>query len=125
MAKIIGDGGDVTAGATAAHVSEWSLNVSNEVQDVTDVASSGWAARIGGINSAELTFKCWWGGIATTLSTLFAIGTQVAATLDIGKSGASITGNFVITSFGITNNVKNAVEFTCTAQSTGVVTLPA
>lgn len=124
MAKLIGMGGSVSVGATAYPVSEWSLNATNDVQDVTDTASQGWTNRIAGVKSAELTFRAWWGSAAGDLSTVFAIGSVIAATLTIGSTSDIVTGSFVINSFTITNNAKTPVEFQCTAQSDGAVTFP-
>jgi predicted secreted protein len=124
MAKLIGMGGNITVSSTAYPVSEWSANVSNDVQDVTDTGSSGWVNRIAGVNSAELTFKAWWGSSASTLSTIFAIGSVVSATLNIGGGSQTFSGSFVITDFTVTNNAKTPVEFSCTAQSNGIVTMP-
>jgi predicted secreted protein len=122
MAKIIGQGGDISVSSTAYHVSEWSLAVSNDVQDVTDTGSNGWVSRIPGVSSGELTFRAWWGGSATALTTTFAVGTKVTASLTEGTSGGTVSGAFYISGFTITNNSKTAVEFQATGQSDGAVT---
>lgn len=125
MAKLIGMGGSVTVGSAVYPVSEWSLNVSNDVQDVTDTGSAGWVASLEGVSSAELSFKAWWGSGPAVLSTTFGIGTTVSASLAIGSGSEAITGSYVISGFTITNNAKTAVEFQCTAKSNGAITFPA
>jgi predicted secreted protein len=124
MAKLIGMGGSVTVGAEAYPVSEWSIKVSNDKQDVTDTGSAGWQALIAGINMAEVTFKSFWGSSTTGLSTTFAIGTVVTIELAIGTSGDTYEGSFLITDTTVTNPAKNPVEFECTGSSTGAVTIP-
>ncbi|WP_261341128.1 phage tail protein [Fimbriiglobus ruber] len=117
--------GSITVSSATYPVSEWSASVSNDGQDVTDTGSSGWVARIAGVNSAELTFKAFWGSATAELTTAFAIGTVVAATLTIGNSSETFIGNFLITSVEVTNNCKTPVEFSCTGESTGAITMPA
>lgn len=124
MAKLIGMGGSVTIGSTPYAVSEWSINVTGDIQDVTDTGSAGWVSRIGGVKSAELSFRAFWGGSVATLSTVFAINTKVSASLFIGGGSQDFAGDFYISSFTVTNNCKTPVEFQCTAQSDGVVTPP-
>ena len=124
MAKLIGMSGSITVSAATYPVSEWSVTVSNDVQDVVDTGSSGWVSRIAGVNSAELTFKAFWGSAVAELSTAFAIGTNIVPTLTIGNSMETFTGTFIITSFTVTNNAKTPVEFSCTAESVGIVTMP-
>ncbi len=124
MAKLIGMGGSITVSTAVYPVSEWSINVTDDVQDVTDTGSSGWTSRIAGVMSAELSFRAFWGSAAAILSTTFAIGTKVTASLAIGGGGDTVGGDFYISSFTITNNCKTPVEFQCTGQSDGAVTLP-
>src|SRR6266545_4097308 len=99
MAKLIGMGGSITVGAAAYPVSEWSINVSDDVQDVTDTGSAGWTSRIAGVKSAELSFRAFWGSAAATLSTTFAIGTSVSVSLALGSGGDVVEGDFYISGF--------------------------
>ncbi|AWM39781.1 Phage major tail protein 2 [Gemmata obscuriglobus] len=124
MAKQIGMGGGVTAGSTECPVTEWTINVNNDTQDVTDTGSGGWQAMLAGVNSAETTFTAFWGGAVSVLSTLFAIGTTVPITLTVGTGGGVFAGSFVIKTFSVKNNAKTPVEFSCTGTSTGAVTMP-
>jgi predicted secreted protein len=124
MAKLIGMGGSITVGSGTFPVSEWSLNVSNDSQDVTDTGSNGWVATLAGVNSAELSFRAWWGSGPSVLSTAFAIGTSVTASLAIGSGSEAITGNFIVSGFTFTNNAKSTVEFQVTAKSNGAITFP-
>jgi hypothetical protein len=121
MAKLIGMGGSVTVSTTAYAVSEWSVNVSNEVQDVTDTGSAGWVSRIGGVSSADVTFRAWWGGSVANFTTVFSPGTKVACSFQIGSGSLTVDGDFYIESVSITNNSKNAVEFQCTGKSDGTI----
>lgn len=124
--KLIGMGGNVTVASANYPVSEWSINVTNDVQDVTDTASGGWIASLEGVSGAEVTFRAWWGSSPSTLSTTFAIGASVAVTLNIGNQGTpqAVSGNVVISSFTITNNAKTTVEFQCTGKNNGTFTFP-
>ena len=49
---LIGMGGSV--GTTP--VTEWSITLNNDTQDVTDTGSAGWQAMLAGVSSAETTF---------------------------------------------------------------------
>lgn len=124
MAKRTGMGGDITVGASVIPVSEWSANFSNEVQDVTDTGSNGWVARLKSTSSCEASVRAFWGGTAAVLSTVLAIGTTVTLTLTVGGGSEEITGSFIVSGFTMTNNAKNAVEFSATLQSTGEITVP-
>lgn len=123
MSKLIGMGGSVTVSSTSYPVTEWSANFTNEVQDVTDTGSGGWVARLASVNSCEATFTVYWGAVSGNLASAFAVGNTVAASLVIGASSQSVSGNFIISSFTIKNAAKEAVTFECTAQSTGAVTI--
>jgi predicted secreted protein len=125
MAKLTGMGGSITVSATAYAVSEWSGTVSNELQDVTDTASGGWVNRIASVSSADITFRAWWGSSVALLSSTFASGTKVTASLAVGNSTVTMSGGFFVESITITNNAKGAVEFQCTAKSDGAVTIAA
>jgi len=122
MSKTIGMGGSVSLGSAVYPVSTWSVDVKNGVEDVTDTASGAWVSKIPGISEAEISFTAFWGSAVAELSTAFAIGTAVAASLAIGSGGGTVSGTFIIGSFKITNPAKNAVTFECTGQSTGTVT---
>lgn len=130
MAKSIGMGGDLTFNSVAVHVTEWSIAVNNEVQDVTDTGSAGWQEMIAGINKATINATCFWNLTGTELSTTFAIGTIHAATAQVGPTpggggtAQTFTGNFIVSDFNVKNNAKTPIEFTVTLQSTGEVTMP-
>lgn len=123
MAKLIGMGGSVEVSSATYPVGEWSANVTNDVQDVTDTGSNGWVARLAGVSSCEVTFRAFWGSATGSLAAAFSPGTVVALTLNIGTSGIAVTGSFVVSSATITNGAKTPVEFQCTAQSNGEVTI--
>lgn len=124
MGKAIGMSGSVMVGSAVYPVTEWNIALSNDVQDVTDTGSAGWQELLAGVNSAESTFTAFWGSSAALLSTAFAIGTTVAIILNIGNTGKSFTGTFLIKTFSLKNNAKTPIEFSCTGGSTGSVTMP-
>ncbi len=124
MAKITGMGGNITVSAADYPVSKWSLAVKDDVQDVVDTGSAGWEEYIAGVKSADLTFSAFWGSAVATLSNVFAIGTNVTATLKLGSGGQTASGVFIISDFTITNDAKTPITFECTAKSEGVISVP-
>lgn len=122
MAKLTGMGGNITVSATAYPVSNWSINVTNDVQEVTDTGSAGWAAFLAAVSGAELTFTAFHGAAGTAYATTFAQGATVAASLAIGSGGSTVGGSFIVSSYTITNDAKTPVEFQCTAKLTGALT---
>lgn len=119
MAKLIGMGGSIQISSATYPVSGWSINETNEVQDVTDTGSGGWVARIAGVSSAEVTFKAFWGSGPADLATTFAVGTTGTLTCNVGSGGDSFDVPGIISAFSVTNNCKTPVEFNCTLQSNG------
>ncbi len=122
MAKLIGMGGHIAIGSSNYPVIEWSVNVTNELQDVTDTGSAGWANRIAGISTASGSFKAFWGSSAATLSTVFTQGTSGTLTMKIGNGGQTVLAPCLIGDYAITNNCKTPVEFSCNWQSDGAIT---
>ena len=117
-------GGSISLGSAVYPVSTWSLNLSNDVQEVTDTASNGWKTVIAGISSGELSFTAFWGASVASLSTAFGLGTSVVANLAVGNNGEVFSGTFIISSDVVTNGAKTPVEFQCTAVLNGAITLP-
>lgn len=124
MAKIIGMGGNITVSSTAYAVQKWDGTTTNEVQDVTDTGSSGWVARITGVSSMEVTATMFWGASATTITTVFAQGSNISATLNIGSTSETYIGSFYVSSVKISNDAKTPVTVEVTLMSTGIVTQP-
>lgn len=121
MAKRTGMGGVVTVATVEYPVGEWAVTATNDVQDTTDTGSDGWMDNCEGVSSAECSFKAFWGSAAGSLASAFEIGTVVSADFGIG-GGGSVSGDFRIKSFTITNNAKTPIEFSCTGTSKGEVT---
>lgn len=115
-------GGHVTVGSSDYPVQEWTINVTNDLQDVTDTGSAGWVARLAGVHSAGGSFRAFWGSSAATLSTTFAQGVSATLVLKIGTGGQSVSVPSLIGGYTITNNCKTPVEFNCNYESNGSIT---
>src|ERR1700722_14943440 len=124
MSKLIGMGGSATNGSVVYPVKEWSVDAKNDLQDVTDTASSSWTANIAGVNEADIKFSSWWGSGPATLSTAWALGTAIALSLALGNSAQVITGSMLVGGFTITNNCKTPIEFACSGKNNGVIVFP-
>lgn len=128
MAKLTGMGGSLTLVSDpdiTFCVESWTVTLNNDVQDVTDTCSVGWIERIGGVSDASLSASMWYdpaqvgGGQITLLFT----GALISFVADIGNSGNTIAGNFIVSTVGVENGAKPAVKLTFTALSSGQVTI--
>ncbi len=113
MAVVTGLGGSVSGVTIVDNVTQWSITLTAESIDTTDMdAAGGYRTRIGGIKD--------WSGSYTALidSAAFAtyvtdLGTTVAsAVFSIATAGAdsTLTGSIVVTDVAITATLDNAVE---------------
>ena len=128
---IIGHSGSCTVGAsTVTEAKSWSLDISQEVADVTSFNSSGW-------KESAATLKAWSGSITvifdggddTGQAALIAgvtSGSSVALVLNTAATGAGtsekFSGDAIITSMPITNDVNGIIEVSFSFTGTGALT---
>lgn len=128
---ITGHGGSCTVGGTVVtEAKAWSLDVSQGTADITNFGSGGWVE-----NAA--TLKSWSGSITVLFdggadagqANLIAgvtSGASVALVLLTTASGSGtsekFTGNAIVTSMPITNEVSGIIEVTFAFTGTGALT---
>jgi len=128
---IIGHSGSCTVGGSAVtEAKAWSLEVSQDVADVTSFASSGW-------KESAATLKSWSGSITVIFdgggdagqAALIAgvtSGSSVALELLTSATGSGtsekFSGNAIITSMPITNEVAGIIEVSFNFTGTGALT---
>lgn len=128
---ITGHSGSCTVGASAiTEAKAWSLDVSQDVADITNFSSAGW-------KESAATLKSWSGSITvlfdggadTGQAALIAgatSGTSVALVLTTSAAGAGtsekFSGSAIITSMPITNEVSGIIEVSFSFTGTGALT---
>ncbi len=124
----IGQGGSVkytptgsSAAATTICVESWTIELRNDVQDVTTTCSGGFIDRIDGCTDATLTFTGFYDSTAPILTGVQP-GYELEFEADIGSTIDKITANFIVQTVNIENPAKSTVKFTVTAVSTGSIT---
>lgn len=134
MAAIIGHSGSCTAGGSAVGVAKaWSVDITGETVDVTDFSSGGWKESV-------QTLKSWSGSITVIydggedtgvagLITGLTAGSTVALVLQTSATGTGtaekFSGNALITSMPVTNDVNGIIEVSFSFEGTGALTLAA
>lgn len=128
---IKGFSGSCTIGGdTITQAKAWSLTLSQETTDVTNFSSNGW-------KESEATLKSWSGSITVIFdggadagqASLIAgvtSGSTVALVLLTSASGAGtsekFSGNAIVTSMPITNDVNGIIEVSFSFEGTGALT---
>lgn len=125
MAVVTGLGGSVSGATVTDNVTQWSLTITSESIDTTDMdAADSFRTRIGGIKD--------WSGSYTALvdSTDVAdfdtdLGTVVTAVfaLSATTTDATLEGDIVITDVAITATLDNAVEAVFSFDGAGALAL--
>ena len=133
--SIKGYGGSVTVGATEVGTAKvWSLDMSASETDSTTFADGGWSAMCAGLKTWGGSITVMWDAGADAgedaLIQAFIAGTSVALVLSTEAStgtGTSETfsGNVVVTSMPITNDVNSCVEVTFGFSGRGALTIAA
>jgi len=134
MAPIIGHSGSCTAASNAVGTSKaWSLDLTGETVDTTTFASGGW-------KESAATLKAWSGTITVlfdggadtgeaSLITGITTGATVALELITSATGSGTaekySGDALVTSMPITNDVNGIVEVSFSYEGTGELTLAA
>ena len=128
---IQGYSGSCTVGGTAvAEAKAWSLDVSQETVDTTNFGSSGW-------KESTPTLKSWSGSItvifdggadsgqANLIAGVTSGGTvALVLSTSAGGSGTSekFSGDAVVTSMPVTNDVNGIIEVSFSFEGTGALT---
>ena len=115
---------------TAAEAKDWSIDVSTDTLETTDLTTTGYRDYIGGLYS-------WSGSVNIMFDESDAgqgsIETKVlsgaSATLNLkwseDDSAAADVGSVIFTGFNITSSFDGLVEASVSFQGTGAITLPA
>ena len=133
--SIKGYGGSVTAGASEVGTAKvWSLDMTANETDSTTFADGGWSASCAGLKTWGGSITVMWDAGADAgediLIQAFIAGTEIALVLlteaatGTGTS-ESFSGNVVITSMPITNDVNSCVEVTFGFSGRGALTIAA
>ena len=103
MASLSGKGGSIS-GVNNADCTNWAINLTVDLVDVTNTESSGWKSFVEGLYGATGSFTA----VGSTLPTRGA-----ATGTFITDSGASVTisGSIIVESVTITSDVAGRVEF--------------
>jgi hypothetical protein len=125
------DGSVTVAGNASAmgNAKAWSLDISQDTTDTTDLSSSGW-------KTSESTLKGWSGSITAIfdasgadeadLQTAITGGAAINLDLQLGDGTGSLdkySGSANITGQSVTNDVNGIVEATFTFEGTGALTI--
>lgn len=131
--SIKGYDGSVEVGAVEVGTAKiWSLDMSASETDATTFADAGWSAVCAGLKSwsGSITVIYDAGGDAgeDALIQSFIAGTEIALTLLTGQSSGtgtaeSFTGNAVVTSMPISNDVNSCLEVTFGFSGRGALTI--
>ena len=128
---IKGYAGSCTVGGTEVTAAKaWSLDITQDTVDVTNFSSNGW-------KESQATLKGWSGSITVifdggddagqgNLIAGVTSGSSVALALltDASGSGTSekFSGNAIVTSMPVTNDVNGIIEVTFAFEGTGALT---
>ncbi len=108
-----GFGGSIS-GAVGSEVREWSVDLTQDLIDVTSFDSDGWRAFIPGLKGATGTYT----GVGTTLP---AVGSVANATFNISDGNAFATGDILVSQVGVVCQVEDAVVYTASFSFCGAV----
>lgn len=127
MAVILGHSGDVTIGATALKVREWSADISAEKVDTTSMASGEWRDHVVGIKMLEGSATALWdaafNGSAPPYATVFPQnGASFSLALGDNAGGGTITFTGIIEKLSIKAAFEGAIEYSFDFTSSGTVT---
>lgn len=127
--KRSGKTGKVTVDANDVPVENWTFNGDSDTDETTDTDDAGWKSRISSVKGATGGFTGVWDvtKIPFAATPGIDIGKEVALELYIGDpsaDGHKIELTAIIKTCEMTSNIKTAVRYTCTYESTGSITLP-
>lgn len=124
--------GDSSTGTLLAVVNSKTININNNMVDVTGDSDNGWIEMLGRAGSKQVSFDC--SGFTTDdtlrLTALSATAADLKQTYTIQYLDATdgttpvyeITGTFVIPTYSETGASDGGLEFSASFQSSGAVT---
>ena len=120
MAKTLGRLVTATFGTATFACQEKSITFNGEPVDVSDDGSAGWRELLAtaGETSVDVSLD----GVVSTDELRLLYGTQAALTLTYPAAMGSVTGTFHLASYEEGAPYKEALTFSASFQSTGVVT---
>ena len=110
---IAGYGGAVTGLAAATEITNWSIDLTQEILEATSFASNGWREFILGLKGGTGTFTC--------VGTPPAIGSDTSVVFDTG--GPTITGDILVGSITYNTPVDGIVSYDVTFTLCGSISL--
>lgn len=121
-----GHGGYITVGGTRLDVTEWQLNKTARLAEVTNSGSGGVVKRHKIVEDAQFTIQVPWDSenIPDTDISL-DVGDEPALVLYVGDSGKTYSFTGIVESVQpVVNNQNDIVRMTVTGYANGVVTDP-
>jgi len=121
MAEISGKAGEVTIdGTTVAGIKEWTLDISADALETTDLGDSGHRTYIAGLDGWSGSFTGPRDGTEAA-----SIGSSVSLVLKLSQtSGQQYSGTAIITGIHPSVSVDGVAMITYDFQGTGALTAP-
>lgn len=126
MAKQLGRKATLSRNGTPiANLRTKSLQINNEIVDVTDDDSSGWAERLNEPGQTEVTFSIEGVLASDTLRAEALSQSLLKADTLTYADGGTLTGDFVLASYSEEHTYNDVVTFSAELQSSGAITYTA
>jgi len=129
MSAIAGKGGEARISAnTIAEVQTWSVDIGTNVIDTTAMLAGGvqWKTFIAGVSEWTVSMEMSWDAVTDTngqgaLNAASLLGTTISDLTLYPNAANTYTGNAIITSANINNDVQDRVSYTVELQGTGAL----
>jgi predicted secreted protein len=129
MAAIAGKGGEARISAnTIAEVQTWSIDIGTNVIDTTAQLAGGvqWKTFIAGVSEWTVSLEMSWDVPTDTngqaaMNTASLAGTTISDLTLYPNASNTYTGDAIITSANINNDVQDKVSYTVELQGTGAL----
>ena len=107
---LAGYGGSVTGGVTATEIRNWTMDLTQDIYDVTSYSSNGWKEFVAGLKGATGSYE----SVGDTVET---VGSKAACVFNTGGTGdPSITADILVTNVNynvpVDGEVGYSVDFT-------------
>ena len=129
MSAIAGKGGEARISAnTIAEIQTWSLDIGTNVIDTTAILEGGvqWKTFIAGVSEWTVSLEMSWDVITDTngqavMNSASLLGTTISDLTLYPNAANTYTGDAIITSANINNDVQDKVSYTVELQGTGAL----
>ena len=111
---VTGCGGSIT-GAAGSEVRSWTVNLTQELIDVTSFSSGCWRTFLGGLKGGTGSYE----GVGATLPT---IGSVATATFKTASATTFASGAILINDVQVVCQVEDAVIYTAQFSFCGAIT---